>query len=101
MYNSIMTTVPVSEARATLPDIVDRVQAGEEVTLTRHGVPVAVLVSPTALRSRRATTAFQLASELGRLMDDARQRPLADATTIDTATVERWVAELYEARQGR
>ena len=96
-----MTLVSVSEARATLPDIVDRVQAGEEVTLTRHGVPVAVLVNPSALRARRATNAFQLASELGRLLDDARQQPLGETSSVDTATAERWVAELYEARQGR
>jgi prevent-host-death family protein len=36
------TTVTVSEARTTLPDIVERVLAGEEVTLTRHGQAVAV-----------------------------------------------------------
>ena len=96
-----MTVVTVSEARASLPDIVDRVQAGEEVTLTRHGVPVAVLVNPSALRTRRATTAFQLATEIGRLLDDARLQPLSSTTTVDTETAERWVAALYEARQGR
>jgi prevent-host-death family protein len=101
MYDTDMSSVPVSEARATLPDILERVQAGEEVTLTRHGVPVAVVVSPTALRARRATTAFQLASELGRLMDDARHRPLGRTSSIDTATAERWVAELDAARRAR
>ncbi len=96
-----MTAVSVSEARATLPDIVDRVQAGEEVTLTRHGVPVAVLVNPATLRTRRTTTTFQLATELGRLMDEARRQPLATTTSVDTDTAERWVAELYAARKGR
>jgi prevent-host-death family protein len=100
LYNSTMTAVSVSEARATLPDIVDRVQAGEEITLTRHGVPVAVLVNPSALRTRRTTTAFQLATELGRVLDEARRQPLASTTSVDTATAERWVSELYEARKG-
>ena len=76
MYNSTMsTTISVSEARATLPDIVSRVEAGEEITLTRHGVPVAVLVQPAALRARRAETAFALAGRLGERRDAARGRP--------------------------
>ncbi len=48
----VMMTVP--EARAVLPDLLSRVESGEEVTITRHGRPVAVLVRPDALRSRRA-----------------------------------------------
>ncbi len=96
-----MTAISISEARATLPDLVDRVQSGEEVTLTRHGVPVAVLVSPTSLRTRRVTTAFQLATEIGRLLDEAGLEPLANSTSVDTATAERWVAELHAERQAR
>jgi prevent-host-death family protein len=34
----------VSEARAALPEVLDRVGAGEDVTITRHGRPVAVVV---------------------------------------------------------
>jgi antitoxin (DNA-binding transcriptional repressor) of toxin-antitoxin stability system len=44
----------VSEARAALPELLDRVLAGEEVTITRHGRPVAVVVRPDSLRVRRA-----------------------------------------------
>ena len=40
------TTLTVSEARAALPQLLDRVSAGEEVTITRHGRPAAVLVRP-------------------------------------------------------
>lgn len=47
-----------SEARAALPEILDRVLRGEEVEITRHGKPVAVVVSPNALRVRRADRAF-------------------------------------------
>ncbi|MGH3246119.1 MAG: type II toxin-antitoxin system prevent-host-death family antitoxin [Trebonia sp.] len=36
----------ISEARATLPDVLDRVVEGEEVTITRHGRPVAVVMRP-------------------------------------------------------
>jgi len=69
------SSVSVSEARATLPDILSRVEAGEEITLTRHGVPVAVVVNPGVLRQRRAATAFELASDLGARLEAARAHP--------------------------
>ena len=34
-----MESLTVSEARARLPEILDRVEAGEEITITRHGRP--------------------------------------------------------------
>jgi prevent-host-death family protein len=55
MYMGEMT---VSEARAALPEVLDRVNAGEEITITRHGVPAAVVVRPDALRVRRAESAL-------------------------------------------
>ncbi len=36
--------VPVSEAKAQLTDLVRRAEAGEEVVLTRHGLPAVKLV---------------------------------------------------------
>lgn len=48
----------VAEARAHLPDILDDVEAGKEVHLTRRGRPVAVMLSPQryeALRSERSS----------------------------------------------
>ncbi len=39
-----MTHVSVSEAKATLTDLVKRAEAGERVTLTRHGKAVVRLV---------------------------------------------------------
>jgi prevent-host-death family protein len=35
----------VADARARLPDILDEVEAGKEVQLTRRGRPVAILLS--------------------------------------------------------
>jgi prevent-host-death family protein len=43
----------VADARAHLPDILDEVEAGKEVQLTRRGRPVAVLVSPERLEALR------------------------------------------------
>jgi prevent-host-death family protein len=56
--SDVATTMTVSEARAALPQILDRILAGEEVTLTRHGQPVAVVVRPDTLRARRADDAL-------------------------------------------
>lgn len=82
--------VTVSEARAHLQEMVELVQSGEEVTLTRHGVPVAVMVNPMSLRTRRAEGAFDLATRLGRLMAEAKERPF---TFTDTGTTE-WAEDL-------
>jgi prevent-host-death family protein len=38
-----MSTVSVAEAKAKLSELLDRVAAGEEVVITRHGKPVAKL----------------------------------------------------------
>jgi antitoxin (DNA-binding transcriptional repressor) of toxin-antitoxin stability system len=47
-----MAVMTVSQARAALPELLTRVETGEEVTITRHGRPVAVLVRPDVLRPR-------------------------------------------------
>lgn len=39
-----MTDVGVHEAKSTLSDLIRRVATGEQVTITRDGVPVALLV---------------------------------------------------------
>ena len=49
MYSGVVTKrYSIAEARAILPTLVDEVQAGNEVELTRRGKPVAVVVSPDA-----------------------------------------------------
>ena len=40
----------VSEARARLPELLDRIERGEEITITRHGRPAAVMLRPDAVR---------------------------------------------------
>jgi len=41
-----MAVMTISEARAALPEVLNRVAEGEEITITRHGRPVAVVVRP-------------------------------------------------------
>ena len=47
MYTSDMSkSYSVADARAHLPDILDDVEAGKDVQLTRRGRPVALVLSP-------------------------------------------------------
>jgi prevent-host-death family protein len=49
----------VAAARAHLPNILDQVEAGKEVQLTRRGRPIAVVLSPERLDAlRRARGSF-------------------------------------------
>ena len=45
-----MKTVGAYEAKTHLPRLLDEVAAGETITITKHGVPVARLVPPDARR---------------------------------------------------
>jgi prevent-host-death family protein len=47
-----MTTVGAFEAKTRLSELLHRVQRGEEITITRHGAPVAKLVPVRRTRSR-------------------------------------------------
>lgn len=47
-------TVGAYEAKTHLAELLDRVERGERVTITRHGRPVAVLVPPPGLPGRTA-----------------------------------------------
>lgn len=78
-----MSTISASTARQTLPAQLDRVEAGDEVSISRHGRVVAVLVSPDRLRSHRAADAWSEADALHTRILRSRSRPLDP--TIDVA----------------
>ena len=90
--------ISVSAARAALPEILDRVQAGEEVTITRHGKPVAVVVRPDALRARRASQALATAERVREVIGNGRDRPLATKPALSQARAEELVADLRASR---
>ena len=50
-----MRTVGSYEAKTHLPRLLEEVAGGEEITITKHGVPVAVLVPPP--EEKRKSTA--------------------------------------------
>ncbi len=93
-----MDSVSVSAARAELPSLLTRVEEGEEVAITRHGRPVAVLVSPTALRVRRAAEVIKEADLLHRLVESAGKTPVGGGPSLTTKAAEELVAHIRAAR---
>ena len=88
----------MSEARAALPELVDRVLAGEEVTLTRHGRPVAVVLRPDAVRSRRADQALASAERVRAVLEQGKGVPLRTRPTLTLERAEELVADLRATR---
>jgi antitoxin (DNA-binding transcriptional repressor) of toxin-antitoxin stability system len=95
-----MATLTISQARASLPDLVTRVEAGEEVTITRYGRAVAVLVRPDILRSR-AEVIIEQSGRLHRMLADAATARLADAPGITAERAEELIAAIRAGRDRR
>ncbi len=101
MYTSLMVTMTVTEARAALPDVVDRVLAGEEITLTRHGVAVAVVVRPDVLGVRRADVLIGLSLDVKNVIEQGRRTAMSSKPTLTVAQAESLVAEVKASRAQR
>jgi prevent-host-death family protein len=74
-------TVGSYEAKTHLPRLLDEVAGGEEITITKHGVPVAVLVPPPEKKRRGAREVIEELRELRkgvRLGDDLTIRGLIE-----------------------
>jgi prevent-host-death family protein len=95
------TSMTVSEARAALSEIVDRVSAGEEVTLTRHGVAVAVVVHPAALKVRRAGPAYATASAVHDLLESGRRAILGATPAVSAERTTELIREVRANRSAR
>lgn len=96
-----MTSMSASEARTSLPELLTRVGGGEEITITRHGQPVAVLVRPDALRSRRAADAVAEAVRVHDLLGAARAAPLPEAGGVGEQRAEELIREIRTGRAAR
>jgi antitoxin (DNA-binding transcriptional repressor) of toxin-antitoxin stability system len=96
-----MATMTVSEARAALPEVLDRVAEGEEVTITRHGRPVAVVVRPDILWSRRARGALDDAERIHALLAEAATAALPEGSGLTERRAEELVAEIRAGRDAR
>jgi prevent-host-death family protein len=100
-YNSVMASMTVSEARAALPELLSRVEGGEEITITRHGRPAAVLVRPDALRSRRADAALEEAGRIHELLTQVAAEPLPEGPGLTSQRAEELIAAIRAGRDTR
>lgn len=96
-----MVMMTATEARAALPELLTRVQEGEEITITRHGRPAAVLVRPDALRSRRAEAAIAGAGHVRELLVSAAAAPLTPAAEMTDDRAEELIREIRAGRDSR
>jgi prevent-host-death family protein len=72
-----MDTVGTFEAKTHLTRLLDRVAAGEQITITRHGTPIARLVPVKPGSSR------QLRETIARLKEFSRSQTLGDLKIKD------------------
>lgn len=99
--HGMSNTMTVSKARAALPQILQRVLAGEEVTITRHGEPVAVIVRPDTLRARRASDRLSDADRVRDLIASSRQAKLRSRPTLSAQQADALLADVQAARSRR
>jgi prevent-host-death family protein len=67
-----MLTIGTYEAKTNLPRLIERVEAGEIVTITRHGKPVARLV-PVGLSAEEREKARKAADGLRKLRKSVKR----------------------------
>ncbi len=80
-----MTTFPLSDARRELPSLIDQAQT-EAITISRHGIPAAVLLSPSRYE------------ELLSALEDLHDLALIEASLSDTSPSIPW--ELVKSELG-
>lgn len=83
------------------PELLSRVEEGEEITITRHGRTVAVLVRPDALRGRRADAALEDAGRIHELLTQAAAEPLPEGPGLTAQRAEELIAGIRAGRDAR
>ena len=90
-----MAVMTVSEARAALPEVLNRVAEGEEVTITRHGRAVAVIVRPDIVWSRsRAEVVLNEAAQMHALLESVAEADLNVGGGITEQYAEELIASI-------
>jgi prevent-host-death family protein len=95
-----MDSMPASEARAKLPELLTRVEGGDVIAITRHGRAIAVLVSPDAWHRRSRAAVLDEAQQVRDLLDAARAAPLPTGG-LTAAYAEELVREIRVDRDAR
>ena len=97
-----MITVTVTEMRANLRAIIERVKDGQEIKITQNGEVVAALLHPEKLRRRLRTpstiAAEKLQARLEKLRDD---HPPLSRGGLEPTRAEELVRQLREDRDSR
>jgi len=75
-----METVGAYEAKTHLPKLLKRVLKGERITITKHGLPVAVLQPPLSLRK---TEPKEVIAELRKFRDKHALKGLSIRNMIE------------------
>jgi len=75
-----METVGAYEAKTHLPKLLERVSKGERITITKHGVPVALLQPPASLRQMEPK---QVIAELRKFRDKHSLKELSIRDMIE------------------
>ena len=97
-----MAVMTVSEARAALPEVLNRVADGEEITITRHGRAVAVIVRPDVMwRRSRAEEALGEADRLRDLLEAAADTELTVPGGVSEQYAEELIAAIRADRDAR
>jgi prevent-host-death family protein len=79
-----MTTMPLTEARNRLSELVDEVErTHERVVITRHGEPAAVLLSPGDLEALEETLDVLASPQLLHQLQESKAAKSAD-DVLDT-----------------
>jgi prevent-host-death family protein len=91
-----MATYSLSEARAHLAEIVTKVENGDDVTITRHGRPVAYVVTPERWVQQKRLAELEQAHELHGDVEPAVELGLSIKPGYD---LEAHIAEIRQAHQ--
>ncbi|MDP9356903.1 MAG: type II toxin-antitoxin system prevent-host-death family antitoxin [Chloroflexota bacterium] len=78
-----MRTIGAYEAKTHLPRLLDEVAAGETITITKHGVPVAKLVPPDGAKP----------ADVGRVIDEWREFRKRHKITLDGLSIREMIEE--------
>lgn len=95
-----MAVLTASQARASLPELLSRVEEGEEITITRHGRAVAVLVRPDVLWTRSGV-AVEAAGRVHDILAAAAEADLPEDTGLSAEKAGKLLAEIRSGRDSR
>ena len=91
-----MATYSLSEARAHLAEIVTKVAHGDDVTITRHGRPVAYVVTPERWVEQKRLAELEEAHELHGNVEPAVELGLSIKPDYN---LEAHIAEIRQAHE--